>query len=70
MVVGHTGSAYGLISAYFYHEGYTVAYVVNGALNGYKYSANTFFEVERQMIHDYTYDFVFGAQDRAPDQTI
>lgn len=47
-----------------------MAYVVNGALNGYKYSANTFFEVERQMIHDYTYDFVFGAQDRAPDQTI
>jgi len=43
--VGHTGSAYGLISAYFYHGDYAVAYVVNGALDDYKSNSTSIFEV-------------------------
>lgn len=59
-VVGHTGAAYGLISSYYYHEDYTVAYAISGALNGYKYNTTSFFEVERQMLHSLTYQFVYG----------
>jgi hypothetical protein len=37
VVKGHLGAAYGLISGYFFWKSYTLNYIINGALNGYKY---------------------------------
>lgn len=44
VVRGHTGSAYGLISAYYFWGNYTMTYIVNGALNGYGYGTGTIYE--------------------------
>lgn len=56
--MGHTGAAYGLISSYYYSGDYAVSYAINGALNGYKGFAGSIFELERQMIHSLTYQFI------------
>jgi hypothetical protein len=50
-VRGHTGSAYNLISAQHYWKDYTFTYIINGALNGYKYGTGTIYEYERLKIH-------------------
>jgi hypothetical protein len=49
IVRGHTGSSYGLISAYYYWGNdtlgnYTLTYIVNGALNGYGPGNGTIYE--------------------------
>jgi CubicO group peptidase (beta-lactamase class C family) len=36
VVHGHTGSAYNLVSAQHFWKDYTLTYIINGALNGYK----------------------------------
>lgn len=51
VVKGHTGSAYNLISAQYFWGGYTLTYIVNGALNGYKSSSTSIYEYERVAIH-------------------
>lgn len=43
-VRGHIGDAYGLISAYYMFENYTMTYIVNGAQYGYTYDKNSIFE--------------------------
>lgn len=43
VVRGHTGSAYGLISAQHFWEDYTITYIINGALQGYKYGTGTIY---------------------------
>lgn len=40
---GHTGSAYGLISAHYFFKDLTFAYIINGALNGYKNIPNSIY---------------------------
>ncbi len=45
VVRGHTGSAYGLVSGYHFWKGYSFSYIINGALNGYKYDSNYIYEV-------------------------
>jgi CubicO group peptidase (beta-lactamase class C family) len=50
-VRGHTGGAYNLISAQFFWGNYTLTYIVNGALNGYKWGTGTIYEYERLAIH-------------------
>lgn len=55
---GHLGAAYGLISAYFYWKNYTFAYIINGALNGYKYGTGTIYEAERLAIHSGVETFI------------
>ncbi len=52
MVRGHIGSAYGLISAYYYWKDYTFSYIINGALNGYSYDNVTIYEKERVVLDD------------------
>ena len=44
VVTGHLGAAYGLISGYFHWKNYTFAYIINGALYGYKYGTGTIYE--------------------------
>jgi hypothetical protein len=44
VVKGHTGSAYNLISAHHFWNDYTLTYIINGALNGYKYGTGTIYE--------------------------
>ena len=51
-VRGHIGSAYGLISAYYFWGNYTLTYIVNGALHGYTYGTGTIYEKERLLIHE------------------
>ena len=55
---GHLGAAYGLISAYFMWKNYTFSYIINGALNGYKYGTGTIYEQERLIIHESVDSFV------------
>jgi CubicO group peptidase (beta-lactamase class C family) len=47
VVKGHTGSAYNLISAQHFWKSagsdYTLTYIINGALNGYKYGTGTIY---------------------------
>jgi hypothetical protein len=43
IIRGHTGSAYGLASAYFFFKDYTFSYIINGALYGYNYNTGTIF---------------------------
>jgi hypothetical protein len=50
-VRGHLGAAYGLISGYFFWKSYTLTYIINGALNGYKYQSGTIYETARIAIH-------------------
>lgn len=52
VVRGHTGSAYGLISGYYFWGNYTLTYIVNGALNGYGYGTGTIYEKERLLIYE------------------
>ena len=35
-----------------------MTYIINGALNGYKYNTGTIYEYERMAIHDATQAFV------------
>jgi len=58
IVRGHTGSAYGLISAYYFWGNYTLTYMVNGALNGYTYGTGTIYEKERLMLCEAASNFV------------
>lgn len=51
MVVGHTGSGYGLISAMYYTGPYAFAFVINGILNGYTYSNDTIYQLQRRDIY-------------------
>lgn len=51
VVRGHTGAAYGLISAHHFWQDYTLTYIINGALNGYKYGTGTIYEYERLAIY-------------------
>ena len=43
-VRGHLGAAYNLISGLHFWENYTLTYIINGALNGYKYGTGTIYE--------------------------
>lgn len=54
-MVGHTGSAYGLASGMWFSGNYTVAYAMNGALNGYHYVDYSIYSIERQAIANITY---------------
>jgi len=58
VVKGHLGSAYGLISGYFFWKSYTLTYIINGALYGYKYEPNTIYETDRLTIHSAVNDFI------------
>ena len=60
-VRGHTGSAYGLISAYYFWGNYTLTYIINGALNGYTYGTGTIYEKERLLVHEAVYNFTRGS---------
>jgi hypothetical protein len=51
VVRGHIGSAYGLISAYYFWKDYTFSYIINGALNGFSYDSVTIYEKERVTLH-------------------
>ena len=51
MVRGHTGSAYGLISGYHFWKDYSFSYIINGALDGYKYDNNYIYEGEAITLH-------------------
>ena len=51
VTTGHEGAAYGLISGYYFWKNYVFAYIINGALNGYKYGTGTIYEGERLAIH-------------------
>ena len=55
---GHTGSKYGLISAYYYWKNYSFSYIVNGALNDYENDPNSMYQVERQLIHKSINNFI------------
>lgn len=52
VVTGHLGSAYGLISGYHYWKEWSLAYMVNGALEGYKWGNGTIYEKVRLEIHE------------------
>jgi hypothetical protein len=52
VVKGHTGAAYNLISAQHFWNDYTLTYIINGALNGYKYGTGTIYEYERLKIYN------------------
>lgn len=52
MVKGHTGAAYNLISAQHFWGDFTLTYIINGALNGYKYGTGTIYEYERLAIYN------------------
>lgn len=60
VVRGHTGSAYGLVSGYYFWGKYTMTYIVNGALYGYQYNTGTIYERERMLINSAVADFVKG----------
>ena len=47
VVKGHLGAAYGLISSQLFWGEYTLTYIINGALNGYKNVDNSIYEYER-----------------------
>lgn len=50
VVRGHTGSAYGLASAYYFWGNYTLTYIMNGALYGYDDNTGTIYERERMLL--------------------
>lgn len=62
VVKGHTGSAYNLISAQHFWDDYTLTYIINGALNGYKYGTGTIYEYERLSIYSAVEKFINSSQ--------
>ena len=59
--VGHTGSGYGLISAYYYSGDWAFSFVINGILNGYTYNNDSIYQVERQWVNALVDRFVTEA---------
>jgi CubicO group peptidase (beta-lactamase class C family) len=59
VVHGHWGDSYGLISEYEYVEKYSFVYVINGALNGYHSTNTSFYELERQAIHQLVNQYLY-----------
>jgi CubicO group peptidase (beta-lactamase class C family) len=60
VVRGHWGDSYGLISEYEFAENYSFVYAINGAKDGYHPSENSFYEVERRLIHSYIYEYLYN----------
>lgn len=58
MVRGHLGAAYNLISGMHFWDNFTLTYIINGALNGYKYGTGTIYEYERLSVHKAVEEFV------------
>ena len=56
-VRGHIGSAYGLISAYYFWGKYTLTYIVNGALYDYHYGTGTIYPKEHLLLNEAAYNF-------------
>jgi hypothetical protein len=56
--VGHTGSGFGLISAYYYAGDWAFAFVINGILNGYTYNNASIYQVERQFVNALVNKFI------------
>lgn len=69
VVKGHTGAAYGLISAQHFWGEYTLSYIINGALNGYKYGTGTIYEYERLAIYSAVEKFVAATKSATPQLT-
>ena len=57
-VRGHLGAAYNLISGLHFWDDFTLTYIINGALNGYKYGTGTIYEYERLSIHKAVQQFI------------
>jgi len=60
VVKGHIGDSYGLISEYEFVDNFSFVYAISGARDGYHPSEDSFYELERRLIHSYVYEYLYG----------